>query len=103
MGAEMECSTQGGKTQEARPPGEVKLRWVQTRGRDHQKGLGREGESMDKQQVKNQEFGLGFLEGLETVGGWVERPTSDIWCQGHQGNWDILYCNWDTFYLRDLS
>ena len=82
MGAEMECSTQGGKTQEARPPGEVKLRWVETRGRDHQKGLGREGESMDKQQVKNQEFGLGFLEGLETVGGWVERPTSDIKASG---------------------
>ena len=70
VGAEMECSTQGGKTQEARPQ-EKLLRWVETRDRDHQKGLGREGESMDKRQVKNQEFGLGFLEGLETLGGWV--------------------------------
>lgn len=50
-------------------PREVKLRWVKTRDRDHQKGLGREGESMDKRQVKNQEFGLGFLEGLETLVG----------------------------------
>lgn len=82
MGAEMECSTQGEKTQEARPPGEVKLRWVKTRGRDHQKGLGREGESMDKQQVKNWEVGLGFLEGLATLGGWVERTISDIKATG---------------------